>query len=143
MVDLIYKLSFKYGCKTYPGMSVTYSLCLSQTVFVCHRKCASVTDSVCPFRNGLWLSQIVCVHHRKSVSITDSLCLSQTVSFCHRQSVSVTYSLCMYQTLFLIILGLGFHLFIHDFDQYLFVRFEFVQDLGPDGSKFLDPAYRM
>ena len=44
--------------------------------------------------------------HRQSACVTDSLCLSQIVCVCHRGSLPV--SLCLYQTLFLIILGVGF-----------------------------------
>ena len=45
----------------------------------------SFTDSLC-------LSQTVSVCHRQSVSVKDSMCLSQTVCFCHIQSVSVSDS---------------------------------------------------
>ena len=41
-------------------------------------------------RVSLCLSQTVCVCHRQSVSVTHSLCLSQTIFVCHRQSVSDT-----------------------------------------------------
>ena len=80
-------------------VSVTYSLCLSQTVCVRNIQSVSFTDSMC-------LSQTVCVYHRQFVFVTDCLFPSQTVSVCHRQPLSVTGSLHLSQTLFLIILAL-------------------------------------
>ena len=74
-------------------MSVTDSLCLSWTVYVCHRQSVSVMDSLC-------LSQTICDRHGQPLSVTDSLCLSWTAFVCHRQSVSVMDSLCLSQTVF-------------------------------------------
>ena len=111
-------------------MSVTDSVCLSQTVCVCHIHSVSLIDS-------LRLSQTTCVCNRHSVSVTtiyfshrqllsvtdvfffsvrESMCLLQRVCVFPRQSVFVTNSLCLsqkvffclYQALFLIILGLIF-----------------------------------
>ena len=76
----------------------------------------SVTDSLC-------LSQTVCVRnipyvsfYRQSVSVTDRLCLSQTVCVRHRQSASVTDTLLDHS-------WPGFSLFICDFHQDLSVTF--------------------
>ena len=67
-------------------MSVTDSLCLSQTVCIYHRLSLTVTDSLC-------MSQTVYVCHRQILSVIDSLCLSQTVFVYHIESVSVTDTL--------------------------------------------------
>ena len=75
----------------FQSVSVTDSLCPSQTVCVYHTKFLSVTECLC-------LSQRVCVCQQLSVSLTASLCLSQTVFICHRQSVYVTDSLFLSQT---------------------------------------------
>ena len=83
------------------SVSVTDSLCLWQTVFVCQQTvcfcCIQslyitesmwLSQSIFYVTNSLCLSQTVCVSHRQSVSLTDSLFLAQTVCVCHRQSVS-------------------------------------------------------
>ena len=110
-------------------MSMTDSLCLSQTVRVRNIKSVS-------FTNSLFLLQIVCVFHKQTMSVTDScvchrqfvsvtdcwcpsqtvfvftdgLCLSQTIFVCHRQSVSVIDTLLDHS-------WPGFSLLIHDFHQ--------------------------
>ena len=100
------------------SVSVTNSLCLLETVYICHRQAMSVTDNLC-------LSQTVCVSHRQAVSVTDRVCLSHTGCVCHRQSGSVTDTLCLSQTVFLIDFGQHHDLIMHDFRPYFSVTFGF------------------
>ena len=113
------------------------------TVCVCHRQSVSITGILC-------LSQTICVCHRQSLLVTHSLFLSQTVFVCHMQSVFVRDSFCLSQKVFVgQSLSLSktlfnhpwsvFHLFIDDFDQDLFVRFEFVRGFNPTNPYFVDP----
>ena len=71
----------------------SYKICLFLVVIVCDRHIlsVSVTDSIC-------LSQTIVICHRKSLSVRESMCLSQTVCFCHTQSVSYPNNLIFSQT---------------------------------------------
>ena len=64
----------------------TDSLCLSQTVVVCHRISLLVRENIC-------LSKKLSDCDRQSVTFPDSLFLSQSPCVCHRQFMSVTESL--------------------------------------------------
>ena len=86
----------KISCRQY--VSVTVSLCLSQSVCVCHRQYVSLTDS-------LFLPQKVYVRQSQSMSVTHTCCLSQKTFACQRKKqvcfrhyVSVTDSLCLSET---------------------------------------------
>ena len=114
-------------------MSVIDNLCQSHTVCFCHRQSMSVTDSWC-----MYLSLTVCVFPTEFVFVTDSLCLSQIVCVCHRiffvsQSVSISKTPGNHP-------WPDFYLFIRDFHQKLFVRFQFVRDFNPINPHFCTPA---
>ena len=76
-------------------------ICLHNSGFrACHKKAASVTDSLCLSQNYVTITESLCLSHRvgvsqrQAVSFTDSLCLSETVCVCPLQPVSATDSLC-------------------------------------------------
>ena len=71
------------------------------------------------------------------MSVTDSVCVSQTGCVPQRQSASVTDSICVSITL-LDIIGWDLELFMPDFHQDLFVKFESFCDRNPHGLHFWD-----
>ena len=114
---------------------VTSRLFLSQIICVCHRQSLSVIDILCPSQtfcfffvtDSLYLLQTVFVRHRKlCISQTVCVCprhffLSQIVCVCHRK-----FFACLFVSLSNTLLDHSWpdvYLFIHDFHQYLSVRF--------------------